>query len=423
MSLEYFGNLAECSEYRQTLMARPPRLVHGTVWILAALVAAGLTWTAVTKVDLVVRAAGRIRPVSAPKKVVNAVRSEVISASVGGRVVEVHFKEGDEVRRGQVLIRLDAERLDNEVARRKRTIQSAEEELANLVRLGGLQVRQAEAARAKAQAELDQGLTEIRQAQDRQVLDIRLAQVDVNSAADEHTRTRKLALSRAAADADLVKARARLDEATEKLRKARLPVDESRAQILRQALVLAERDAAMRSEELSMKRAVKQGELDTARLELANLELERKQAVLRAPLDGIVTGGDVKVGDVLETGKAVLEIAEQNGFRFELAVPSEEVAHLREGMPARIRLDAYDYQKYGTLTGTVCFVSPDSSLPEGARTPVYLVRIQVDGDELGRDELHGKVKLGMAGQAEIITEHERILSLLVKKIRQSVSLG
>ena len=116
--------------------------------------------------------------------------------------------------------------------------------------------------------------------------------------------------------------------------------------------------------------AGKRGEVEAARLEMANLELERKQAIIRAPIDGVVTSGDVKVGDILEPGKPVAEIAEQEGFRFEAAVPSEEVGHLRVGMPARIKLDAYDYQRYGTLEGTVVFISPDSGVPEEGKSGV-----------------------------------------------------
>ena len=123
-------------------------------------------------------------------------------------------------------------------------------------------------------------------------------------------------------------------------------------------------------------------EVEALRIELANLELEREQAVIRAPMDGVVTTGDVKVGDILEPGKPVVEIAEQEGFRFEAAVPSEEVGHLRVGMPARIKLDAYDYQRYGTVAGTVVFLSPDSGVPTGQGTATYLVRIELAGDEL-----------------------------------------
>jgi multidrug efflux pump subunit AcrA (membrane-fusion protein) len=156
---------------------------------------------------------------------------------------------------------------------------------------------------------------------------------------------------------------------------------------------------------------------------LAALEAERGQSVLRAPVAGVVTAGDVKVGDLLEPGKPVLEIAEQHGFRFELVVPTEEVGHLQVGMTVRIKLDAYDYQRYGTLAGTVCFVSPDSGGPGEARAGAYVVRIEVDGDAVGRGDLRGPVKLGMAGQAEIVTGQENLLLLLVRKIRQSISLG
>jgi HlyD family secretion protein len=131
----------------------------------------------------------------------------------------------------------------------------------------------------------------------------------------------------------------------------------------------------------------------------------------------------VKVGDVLEPGKPVAEIAEQKGFLFEAAVPSEEVGHLRLGMPARMKLDAYDYQRYGTLQGAVCYLSPDSGLAEGQQKATYTVRIAVEGDEVGRGEFRGKVKLGMTGQADVVTGQESLLSLLVKRIRRTISLG
>src|SRR5262249_11409254 len=102
---------------------------------------------------------------------------------------------------------------------------------------------------------------------------------------------------------------------------------------------------------------------------------------------------------------------------------SEEMAYLRVGMPARVKLDAYDHQKYGTLSGTVCFVAPDSEVPEGQRAACYVVRIELDGDQVGRGDLRGQVKLGMAGQAEIVTDQERPILLLGKKIRQTISLG
>ena len=416
-------DLADCTEFRQTVAARPPRVVHGAAVLLVALLAAAVAWAALTEADLVVRAAGRVRPVSTPMRVLNAGRGEVLSASSGGRVVEVNFRPGDRVRRGDVLVRLDTERLDNEITRRRRVIQAGEEELARGARLKESLAAQYEAARAKAGAELAQAAEEVTDAKDKQAADVGLCQVELEAARDALARVRVLARNGAAGEEDLVKATARHREATEKLARARLAVGGGRVEVLRRALVLAGHDHAVRCEELATKQAARRGEVDAARVELAGLELERKHADLRAPIDGVVTAGEVKAGDLLEAGKLVAEIAEENGFRFEASVPSEEVGHLRVGMPVRVKLDAYDYQRYGTVSGRVCFISADSGVPEGKPAAVYVVRVELEADEVGRGDLRGRVKLGMAGQAEIVTGRESLLSLLAKKIRQTISLG
>ena len=87
-------DLADSTEFRLTLQARPPRIVHGTLLLLATLLGAALGWSAATKADLVVRAAGRVRPVTSPMRVVNGGSGEVFSASVGGRVVACTFAKG-----------------------------------------------------------------------------------------------------------------------------------------------------------------------------------------------------------------------------------------------------------------------------------------------------------------------------------------
>jgi HlyD family secretion protein len=416
-------DLTDCTEFRQTLLARPPRIVHGTVMLLTVFLATALLWAGWTKADLVVRAGGRVRPLTTPRKVINPARGEVLSASVGGRVIEVNFREGDEVRKGNVLIRLDTERLENEIVRRQRTIQSAEEDLVQTTQLADLLASQFKADQAKVEAELAQAVGEVDRAKERRASDKRLAQAELKTAQEEEARLHRLLANQAASQAEYEQATAKLTRAMENLEQARLAVDEGRVEILRKTLTAEKDSYAVKCAELAMKRRVKQGELEAARLELANLDLELRQAELRAPLDGVITAGDVKVGDLLASGKPVVEIAEQKGFLFEVMVPTDEVGRLQVGMPARIKLDAFDYQKYGVLEGTVCFISPDSGVAEGQRAPAYLVRIELAGEEVGRGDLRGRVKLGMAGQAEIVTGEEGLLSLLLKKIRQSISLG
>jgi hemolysin D len=416
-------DLADCTEFRQALQARPPGIVHGTLVLLAALLGTALGWSVATRATLVVQGPGRIRPVTTPVKVFNAFRGEALSAGVGGRVAEVNIREGDEVRRGEVLIRLETGRLDNEVARQVRLIRTGEEELAQLDQLDAVQARQSEAARATAEAELAQARAAVHRAEEQQDAEIRLAQLALSAAELEEEIVRKLLDRTAATPIELARARVTAQEAREQLAKARIPVDASGVAVAQRALEQAERDSAVKRDELELRRKAKRGEVAAARLELANLELERAQAVIRAPIDGVVTAGDRKVGDLLEPGRAAVEIARQAGFLFEAVIPSAEIAHVRVGMPARIRLDAYDFQRYGTLDGTVGFVSPDSGVPEGQPQAVYTVRIALSRAEFGRGSDRGRVKLGMTGRVEIVTGRDRLLTLLVRTIRRTISLN
>jgi hypothetical protein len=57
-------DLNACTEFRQTLQARPPAVIHGTALLLLALLGTAFTWTALTQADLVVRAPCVVRPIT-----------------------------------------------------------------------------------------------------------------------------------------------------------------------------------------------------------------------------------------------------------------------------------------------------------------------------------------------------------------------
>jgi multidrug resistance efflux pump len=423
MRNEQIFDLADCSEFRQTIEARPPRFVLGSIFLLVALLGTALLWASLTQADLVVRASGRVRPVTAPFKVVHAGSGEILSASVAGKVVAVNFREGDVVRQGDTLVQLETERVDNEITRQKLRLQALEAELMGLGDQERLLSQRFAETKAKAEAELAHAREQARRGQDRQAMDANLARIELDRAMDEETRMRALVGNGLAPEIELAKATTRRHQNEQRLKQAQLPTDAGQLDSLRHAVALAEKDHALQREELALKRTTRQSEIEAVGVELSNLELERRQATIRAPIDGIVTNGEVKVGEILGMGKPVVEIAAQKGFRLEVAVPSEEVSHLRLNMPARIKLDAYDYLKYGALAGTVSYIAPDSGVADGRRGAVYLVRIDLTSEEVGRGELRGRVRLGMTGQTEIITGRESLISLLFRQIRQSISLG
>jgi multidrug resistance efflux pump len=424
-------DLADCTLFRQTLEARPPRVVHGTAILLTALVVAALIWTHLTTADLIVRGGGRVRPIDSPYRLVNPVHGEGLSATAGGRVVEVKVREGDEVKKGDVLVRFDTERLENESARQEQKLRLAEEELGKFGQMDALQTRQYEATRAKAEAERNLLLETLKRGKERQSAEAKEIEVELTTARDDEARLRLLVDRRAAARADLIAAATRRQALENRLERARVPAEEGQLETARQSLALLERDNAIRQEELNLKRSAKQTEVQSAKLELAALTKQRDHAVLRAPIDGVVAWADVKVGELVPQGKVILEVAEEKGFIFEAVVPSEEIGLLKVGMTARVKLDAFDYQKYGVVPGVVQFISPDSGVAQapapatgkGGQTPFYIVRIALESDEFTRGRFPGRVKLGMAGHVEIVTEQESLLTILVKKVRQSISLG
>ena len=64
MDTKEIKDLSELRNIRQILAAKPPRVVRGTLLILAALLGAAVTWLAATRVNLVVKSMGRVRPVT-----------------------------------------------------------------------------------------------------------------------------------------------------------------------------------------------------------------------------------------------------------------------------------------------------------------------------------------------------------------------
>src|SRR5690349_16334156 len=138
-------DLTECSTFRQTLAARPPRIVHGTALLLMVLLIAAVTWAALVKANLVVRASGRVRSVEIPTRVFTST-----SADLEGRVVHAPFAEGDVVRKGQILVRLDTAHLDNRLAKLERSLESSLEEIEKLTGLESLIDQQFKAAKDKA---------------------------------------------------------------------------------------------------------------------------------------------------------------------------------------------------------------------------------------------------------------------------------
>lgn len=357
-----------------------------------------------------------------------------MAASLGGRVIEVNAREGDLVRKGQVLLRLDTERLDNEIARLAGQLEGARTEILQLERMTATLAAETEGALAAERARLGEAEEAVRLERERlatdekrRAADERLAGLEVLRRRTELERIRELLQRDLVARVDAERADQDLREAEERLDRARIPLGNAAVRLAQgrvttasHALELAGRQFALRRQELELRLASRRAEAAAGAKTLANLELERSQAVLRAHVDGMVTLGDVKAGDLIEAGRPVFAIAQQQGFRIDAAVAAADVGRLQVGMRARVRLDAFDHREYGTLEGTIYYLSPDAEAADGGQGPYYVVRIRPDRDEVGRGSATGRLKFGMTGTIEIVTSRDSILKLALRGMRSGL---
>ncbi len=416
-------DLSQCTEFRQTLMARPPRIVHGAALLTASVVAVAVAWLAVTPAELVVRAPARVRPASGVLRAFGGSSGEEVVAATAGRVAEVLFQPGQTVRKGDVLIRLDASRLDNEIAGLEQTIGVLDDELAGMERLAQLSERQFAAAQERAGAELADAVGTVREDRGRRASQARAALAELRSAQDEHERISGLVAGGAASRSELQAAELRLSQVREAVATAQLPVGAGRVAVLHRVRDLAAHDHAVTLQQLGLEQLRTRGALVTARQRLAGLLLDKEQTLVRAHLDGIVTAGAIRVGDMITPGKATCAIAPLEGLRIDAAVNASDVAQIRIGMAVRIQLDAFSVRRHGSLDGEVEEISPDAdvvTLPGGGQATYYLVRVALGG---ARGSGFGPLKLGMTGQVEIVTGRKRLLEVLVGDLQRAISLN
>jgi hemolysin D len=168
-------------------------------------------------------------------------------------------------------------------------------------------------------------------------------------------------------------------------------------------------------------------QIESAQTQQQIVELERQleAKVVRAPVGGTVLQLPFKQPkSFVQVGQLVAQIAPTNASTvLKVQMPNQSSGFLKVGMPVRVKFDAYPFQDYGVVEGTVKWVSPDSKLVEvGAgkveafETEVVLVRdyIQSQGKKI-------PLSLGQTATAEVVIRQRRSIDLILdpfKKLQQ-----
>lgn len=369
------------------------------LWLVAIAVAALVAFAAAFKIDRAVRAQGQIIPSS---------RTQVIQAIDGGMLSDLHVKEGDVVKSGQVLAELEPDRA-----------------------LAGF--AQSEAEYASKRIALVRALSELVErkptygAEDRKYPDFidaqmgiyRQRQQSIKDEIDNLMQAKKLADDELAMHQRLLKSG-----------------DISRSEVMRAERQVIDLQARMTG--------VRNKYLDEARKEVAKLEEELsasrykrddRQSVLqhtdlRAPMGGIVKSVRINtVGGVLRPGDELMQISPvDDALLVEVKVNPADIAYLQLGLPAKVRMDAFDASIYANVLGKVTYVSPDTLSeqgPDGRSQVYYRAHVQFDWPATHANGVHNigpeTIKPGLAATVDIVTGERSILSYLFKPIARAFS--
>jgi adhesin transport system membrane fusion protein len=180
-----------------------------------------------------------------------------------------------------------------------------------------------------------------------------------------------------------------------------------------------------------------QSELSKAQEDLAGVQqnmAQRKSQLdlseLRAPVHGIVKNVRITtLGGVIRPGEEVMQIVPlEDSLIVQAKLSPADIAFVKTGMEARVKIDAYDYTVYGDLAGKLAFISADT-LNEDLRQgelPYYRVQAQTVGRQFsGKPNEKLEIQPGMTATIEIRTGQRTVLQYLTKPVIKTLtqSLG
>jgi len=365
------------------------------IWGSALAIVGFLLWAAWAELDQITRANGQV---------IASSRNQVIQSPEGGVLAEMPVREGAQVKRGQLLARFDKTKTEAGY-------------LESAAKAAGLM-----ATVSRLNAEIFGGKPKF------------LKELDNYP----EFRANQLALfnKRQSAVRDEISALEKSMKLIKEELEMNMPLlktgDVSRADILRLQRQVADIEGQVTNRRNKYLQEC-QTDLGKAQEDLAGIMqivAQRKEQLdfteVRSPMDGIVRNVRLTtLGGVAKPGEEIMQIVPvDDDLIIEAKVKPADIAFVKPGLPATVKLDAYDYSIYGTLEGEVTYISADT-LDVDVRNneqPYYRVQIKTSIHNLvGKKNERIDVQPGMTATVDIKTGKKTVLNYLTKPITKTIS--
>lgn len=366
------------------------------IWVALAVIIVLITWASFAKIDQVTRAQATV---------IASDRTQEIQATDNGVVSELLVKEGDDVKKGDLLAILEEERakaaLDNsatKVAALRARVARLEAEIFDRPLNFPEEIQK--------YAEYVQNQTELYNRRRQAITqDVASLQKMLELAKRELAMNEPLLAHGDVSQADVIRLRRQ--------------VADIEAQITNKGNKYFE-DA-----QTELTKTQEELESETEQLRDRAQVLEEKR--LFAPVDGKVNNIAVTtIGGVVRSGDTIMQLLPTSSdLVVEAKVRPVDIAYVKEGQTASVKLDAYDYSIFGAMNGEVIYISPDTLMektPQGDK-PYYRVQIRIEGAQVAAREDEIIIKPGMTASVDIKAMERTVLSYLTKPITKTLSEG
>lgn len=415
---------------------RPPLFARVGLAVIILLITTFVAWASIARIEEIARGEGKIIPVS---------RTQIIQASEPGVVQEIAVQPGQVVSRGDLIVRLDDTLTTSslgEAEARQRALRAQISRLA-IEESGDITLRficpddlvstapqicENEERLLNARrdsfsnklAVLDERLLQRRKELDEANVNIVRLEENAVIAQREEDLLAPLVARRLAAQTDLIRVQKELSENRGQLKLVHESLDRIGAAINEASLQRAELALQLQQEALAEKtKALAELSVIDETIRGASDRVARTD--IRSPVDGVVNTLDVNtIGAYVQPGTVVAGIVPTaDTLLVEARLSPNDVAFVRPGQPALVKITAFDFSIYGGLDGIVDMVSADSIVDQNSGETFYLVRVKTESSALERNGEQHSIIPGMIASVDIMTGEKTVLDYLLKPINKA----
>ncbi len=402
------------------------------LWLSLITVACLIGWATVSPIDEVVRGDGTVVP---------SRRVQVIQSLDGGIVEELLVDEGQMVSAGEVLVRIDPTRYSSSLGENRAeylalTAKAArlealandeaflapEEVLAEKPELADMEQRVWEMRNQEVNAAIKQAGDQLRQRQQELAeteANLEQASSSCSLTSQELNVTQPLLKSGAVSEVDILRLRRDVSRYCGEAKAAEAQIERIKAAIEEAESKLDEARLTMRNQariELSDVRS----RLSTLSEESVGLADRVNLASVRSPVNGTIKSMKANtIGGVVQPGEDIIEIVPMDdSLLLEVRIDPRDIGFLRPGQEAEVKLTAYDFTVYGGLEGEVEQISADSIVDEQGNS-YYVAKVRTDNAFVRDDSL--PIIPGMMAEVHILTGKRTVMQFLLKPVLRAKS--